>query len=139
MPTFASFFAWLETTSVARLIAESLPVTASLSAIHLIGFTLVTGSALVANLRLLGVLLPQRPIIEVAGAARRGIAVGAVISIATGLLLFASRAISVSANGTFQVKMLLLATAVVFHFTLHRSVTQNASATVPALRATGGD
>jgi hypothetical protein len=134
--TFASFFAWLETTSLARLIAESLPLTASLSAIHLIGFTVVTGSALVANLRLLGVLLNQRPITEVSGAARRGIAVGIAISIATGLLLFASRAASVSANGTFQVKMLLLVAAIVFHFTLHRSVSQNASATVPVLRAT---
>jgi hypothetical protein len=45
MPTFASFFAWLETTHVAKLIAESLPLTACLSAIRLIGFTLVTGSA----------------------------------------------------------------------------------------------
>ena len=136
-PTFASFFTWLETTGVARLIAESLLVTASLSAIHLIGFMLVTGGALVANLRLLGVLLHQRAITEVTGAASRGIAVGLAISVATGLLMFSSRAVSVSANSTFQVKMVFLLAAAAFHFTLHRAVTQRADVTVPVLRATG--
>jgi hypothetical protein len=37
--TLASFFSWLETTDVARAIAESLLATASLSALHVIGFT----------------------------------------------------------------------------------------------------
>jgi hypothetical protein len=137
MPTSASFFMWLETTGVARLIAESLVVTASLSAVHLIGFTLVTGGALVANLRLLGVLLHQRPIVEVTEAATRGIALGLAISIVTGLLLFSSRAASAIADGTFQVKMLLLVAAAFFHFTLHRNVTRSASVAVPVLRATG--
>ena len=135
--TLASFFSWLETTDVARTIAESLLATASLSALHVIGFTLITGSALVANLRLLGVFLNQRPILEVTAPASRAIAVGLVVSVATGLLLFAARAASVSANGTFQVKMLLLVSAVVFHFAVHRNVTQRASVTAPLLRATG--
>jgi len=64
-------------------------------------------------------------------------AVGLVISLATGLLLFAARAASVSANGTFQVKMLLLVAAAVFHFTVHRKVTQRPSGAAPLLRATG--
>ena len=135
--TLGSFFSWLEATDVARAIAESLFATASLSALHVIGFTLITGSALVANLRLLGVFLNQRPIFEVTGPARRAIAVGLAVSVATGLLLFAARAASISVNGTFQVKMLLLVAAAVFHFTVHRNVTQGASGTAPLLRATG--
>jgi hypothetical protein len=135
--TLASFFSWLETTDVARAVAESLLATASLSALHLIGFTLVTGSALVANLRVIGVVLGQRPILEVTEPARRAIAVGLAVSVATGLLLFAARAASISVNGAFQVKMLLLVAAAVFHFTVHRAVTQRASRTAPLLRATG--
>lgn len=135
--TLAPFFAWLETTGVARAVAESLLVTASLSALHVLGFTLIMGSALVANLRLLGVLLNQRPILEVTGPALRGVAAGLAVSAATGVLLFAARAASVSANGIFQVKMLLLVAAAVFHFTVHRSVAQRVSATAPLLRATG--
>jgi hypothetical protein len=135
--TLTSFFSWLEVTDVARAIGESLLATASLSALHMIGFTLITGSALVANLRLLGVLLSQRPILEVTAPANRAIAVGLVVSIATGLLLFAARAASVSANGTFQVKMLLLVAAAAFHFTVHRNVTQRASGTAPLSRVIG--
>ncbi len=135
--TLASLLAGIETAGIARVVGESLMLTASLSALHLIGFTLVTGGALVANLRVLGALLTQRAIIDVTAAASRGIAVGLAISIATGLLLFAPRATSASANGVFQMKMLLLAAAAVFHFTVHRSVTRRASVTAPVLRATG--
>jgi len=63
-------------------------LTGALSSVHVIGFTLVTGGALVANLNLLGVLFPGRPPIEVTRPASRGIAAGLAISALTGLLLF---------------------------------------------------
>jgi hypothetical protein len=81
--------------------------------------------------------LPQYPVIEITGPASRGIALGLAISIATGLLLFAGRATAVSANGTFQLKMLLLVAAALFHFTWHRRVTRRDAATVRLLRVTG--
>lgn len=123
----AAFFPWLEMTGVATAVRESLLLTGALSAVHLLGFTLATGGAFVANLRLMGVLFPDRPAWEVARAASRGIALGLAISIATGLLLFAPRATAASANRTFQVKMLLLAIAAAFHFTIHRAVTRRSS------------
>ena len=132
-----ALFAWIETTSIARHVAESPMLPASLSAIHLLGFTLVTGGAFVGNLRLLGVLFPQRPIIDVTRAATRGILLGLIISVLTGALLFSARAAAASANGTFQLKMLLLASAAIFHFTVHRSVTERATVIAPRIRATG--
>jgi hypothetical protein len=51
----APFLAWLEGTSVALTVRDSLMLNAVLSAVHLVGFTLTTGGALVANLNLLGV------------------------------------------------------------------------------------
>jgi hypothetical protein len=131
------FFAWLQTTRIATTVAESLPLTAGLSSIHLIGFTLLMGGAVVSNLRLLGVLLPERPVLEVAGPAGRGIALGLVISVATGLPLFAARASVAIENGVFQLKMLLLVTAVVFHFAHHRRVVRRDPATPSLLRVTG--
>ena len=136
--SLADLFAWLESTPVARSIGGSLPMIASLSAIHLLGFTLVTGGALVANLRLLGALLPRRPAADVTRPASLGIAIGLAVSIATGLLLFAWRAGELVSNGTFQVKMLLLVGATIFQFTLHRSVARRPAATVTSLRLTGG-
>jgi hypothetical protein len=124
----SALFAWLETTSVARAVAESAALTAWLSAIHVLGYTLVTGGALVANLRMLGALFPQRPMLDVSRPAARAVMLGLLISTLTGVLLFSARAASASANGTFQLKMLLLATAVLFHFTAHRRAAANESA-----------
>ena len=117
-----AFFGWLEATRVAVTVRDSLMLTGALSAVHLIGFTLTTGGAVVANLNLLGVLFPARPPIEVTGPASRGIALGLAISVLTGALLFAGRASAASQNGIFQVKMALLAAAVLFHLFVHRRV-----------------
>ena len=121
----ASFFAWLEGTRVAIAVRESLLLTGALSAVHLLGFTLTTGGALVANLNLLGVLFRERPPIEVTRPTSRGIAIGLAISVLTGVLLFAPRASVASVNGIFQIKMLLLVTAVIFHAAVHQRVARN--------------
>ena len=115
MPALASFFEWVETTGVARTVGESLAVTAWLSAAHIVGFTLVMGAALVANLRMLGVVLPERAAAEVVAPASRAIILGLAVSMTTGALLFSPRATSAAANGTFQLKMLLLVSAATFH------------------------
>jgi len=117
-----SFFAWLESTRVALAVRDTLLLNAGLSGVHLIGFALTTGGALVANLNLLGVLFPGRPPIEVTRPASRGIALGLLISGATGVFLFAPRATAASVNGIFQLKMALLVTAVLFHVFVHRRV-----------------
>lgn len=126
---------WIEATAVAARVRESAPLTAILSAVHLLGFTLVTGGALVANLRLLGLLLRDHPALDIVRPAARGVTVGLMISVSTGFLLFAPRAADASANAIFQLKMLFLAVAVVFHLTLQRTAVNG-----PArwLRALGG-
>jgi hypothetical protein len=131
-----SFFVWLEGTGLATTVRESLMLTGALSAVHLIGFTLVTGGALVANLNLLGVLFRERPVVEVTRPATRGILVGVAISAATGLLLFGPRATVASVNGIFQTKMALLAAAIVFHLTVHQRVARNEAVTSAARSST---
>ena len=121
----ASLFAWLEATRMATTVRDTLLLNAGLSAVHLIGFTLVTGGALVANLNLLGVLFPGRPHIEVTRPASRGIAIGLAISVLTGVLLFAPRATVASLNWIFQLKMTLLLAAVLFHVFVHRRVARS--------------
>jgi len=106
-------------------VRDSLMLTGALSAVHLVGFTLTTGGALVANLNLLGVLFPGRRAMEVTRPATRGIALGLLISVVTGALLFAPRATAASVNGIFQTKMLLLAAAVLFHASVHQRVARS--------------
>lgn len=129
-----SIFAWLESTAVASAVGGSLMLTASLSAIHILGFTLVLGSALVLNLRLLNVVLPQLSLIEVTRPVRRAIAWGLVVSITTGLLLFSTRATSAVQNSTFQLKMSLLLALVVFHFSIQKKITMQQQPSLFTLR-----
>ena len=104
---------------------------------HLVGFTLTTGGALVANLSLLGVLFPGRPPIEVTRPASRGIALGLAISAVTGVLLFGPRATVASVNWIFQLKMALLVAAVLFHMTIHQRVARDNAVANSVRWATG--
>jgi hypothetical protein len=121
--------AWLESTSVARTISGSLPLTASVSAVHFLGYTLVLGGALLNHLRLVGAVLQRAAVRDVVRPAGYVIALGLGISIATGALLFAGRATSIAANGIFQTKVSLLLIAAVWqlgvHYRLARSTSQS--------------
>jgi hypothetical protein len=132
-----AFLAWLQATPVATAVGASTLLTGTLSAIHLLGFTLVTGGALVANLRLLGVLLTDRAVLDVVRPAGRGVAIGLLISVTSGALLFAPRAPDAAANATFQVKMLLLVAAAAFHATIHRAASRREDTPRVALGAVG--
>jgi hypothetical protein len=126
----------LATTTIAVAVRDSLLLTGGLSAIHLLGMTLITGGALVSNLRLLGALLASDDLITVTRSAARGIAVGLLISVPSGVLLFSARATEASVNPTFRIKMLLLASAAVFQFAVHSRVCRHGYGRV-AERVTG--
>lgn len=128
---------WLESTIVARAVGESLFLTAWLSATHILAFTLVMGSALLSNLRLLNLVLPQAALAEVARPTTCGILVGLPVSLFTGVLLFSARASSVIGGSTFQTKMTLLVAAVAFFFLVQRRVTLMPEPGVILARVTG--
>jgi hypothetical protein len=132
-----TLFSRIETTAVASAISQSVALTGGLSAIHLVGFTLLMGSAIVSNLRLTGALFADRPLAEIAVPTGRAIAVGLTISVVSGLLLFSARASAAAANRTFQLKMLLLVAAALFHFAVHRPVAARAPSGTMVVRATG--
>jgi hypothetical protein len=133
----ADFFAWLQATTVATTIANSTPLTAGLSAVHLVGFALLMGGALLSSLRMAGAFLADRPVIDITGSADRGVALGLGISVTTGILLFSARASGAAQNSLFQLKMCVLVVAAAFHFTVHRRRTRRASASPGLLRAIG--
>jgi len=105
-------------------IGESTSLTGFLSAVHLLGLTLLVGGALVSSLRMLGIILADRPMTDVTAWPGRGMIVGMVISVGSGLLLFAPRASAAAENSFFQVKMLLLSAAIAFHFAVYRGASR---------------
>ncbi len=130
MSIIQSIATWLEATQVATIVGQSMWLIASLSAVHVLGYALVMGGALVTNLRLMGVLLQKLPVIEVTRPASHGILWGLIISLVTGILLVSFKASSAIANGSFQIKMLLLVVAVVLHFTWQRSLATKLSGAI---------
>jgi len=124
-------FDWLESTTLARTVGESLWLTASLSATHLIGFTLVMSGGIVWNLRASGLLLGRWPSAAIARPAIRILGIGLTISLITGFALFSPRASYTAPAGVFQLKMALLLGASIYQFTVHRAVRR-----IPALNAT---
>jgi hypothetical protein len=113
---------WLERSAVATAIRDSTLLTAWLSAVHLLGVTLVGGGALLSGLRFAGGLFADQPFDHVVRPAGRAILFGLAISIVTGALLFSSRASAAVQNGFFQLKMLLLLAAVVCQALISRRV-----------------
>lgn len=132
-----SFLAWVQATTIATTIGQSTLMTGFLSALHLLGLTLLVGGALVSSLKLLGAIFPDRPAIDVAAGIHQGMTLGLMLSVATGLLLFAPKAPTAAENGFFQIKMLLLLIAALFHFTVHRRVTRRADVQPRLFRWTG--
>lgn len=130
------FVSWMEATSIAGTIRESSRLTGALSACHLIGLTLIAGGAIVSNLATFGFLGESDHRVEVTRPAARAMTCGLCISVATGLLLFAPRASSAVGNGTFQLKMLLLALAGLLHFSLQR--TNRRTPVISGIRRAGG-
>ena len=127
----------LQSSWLARAVAESQMLTASLSALHLIGFTLVMGSAMVSNLRLVGVLFADQPAAEVTRPARRALLFGVCLSAVTGSLLFMPRAASAMTNDFFRVKIALLVVALLFLVTVQSRVARRASTAPGTARVAG--
>lgn len=103
----------IESSRLATTIGQSSVLLGGLSALHLVGLTLVVGSALIANLRLVGLLFADRPAREVVGPAGRAMVIGLTISIVTGLLMFSTRVEMALGARSFRLKMALILTAAI--------------------------
>ncbi len=136
-----SFGAWLaaaQKSALAAAIEHSLLLTAGLSALHLIGFSVLMGAVLISHLRLADLALTERPVSDVTRPTAAGVAVGLAISVVTGILLFLPRAPRAAANGLFQMKMGFLAAAAFVYVAAFRRAARSSSAGVRRTAGLGG-
>ncbi len=127
----------IESSRIAKAVGGTLLLSAGLSAAHLVGFTVLMGSAMVSNLRVAGLMFSDRPVLEITRPAARVMRAGLVISVCTGLLLVSPRVDASLANWIFTLKMALLVAAVGVHAVLGR-VLRTSDATSPTIRIAGG-
>lgn len=124
-------FSAIEKSTIAMAIRDSTILTGGLSGLHLIGLTLLVGSALVSSAALAGWIVNDQPIAEVTRTARRASMVGLCISIGTGLLLVSFRLSMSLGSRAFQIKMLTLVAAALFQFLVYLPAARGRRSVVP--------
>jgi hypothetical protein len=116
------FFQWCENTSFVAALREIRWLVPTIQAVHVMGFTLIGGTVLVVNLRLLGVGLRNQPVVQVARDAERWLLISLAVIVPSGFTLFMTEATKCYFYLAFWVKMTAFFLALVFTFTVHRRV-----------------
>ncbi|MBV9563625.1 MAG: hypothetical protein JOY90_24740 [Bradyrhizobium sp.] len=134
-----NLIATLEDSGLAESIRENDTLFPFIESVHVVAISLVVGSILVLDLRLLGLASTARPVGRLA-AAILPVTWGAFTVAATsGFLLFISNATKYLANGYFDAKLCLIAAAalnmLVFHGLSARDLPQWEKQPTPPLRA----
>src|ERR1051325_7546293 len=120
------YVSWLGNTGFAQWLGMSTLRIAGLLTIHLFGLTLLLGSIVVSSLQLLGII--RLTGVDVRRAVMRGATIGVVVMVTSGLLIFTGGAEAYYAGSWFRLKMCLLALALLFHFTIYRTVAAGGAA-----------
>jgi len=115
---------WLGNTALALWLGASTGRIAWLLIAHLAGLTMLLGTTLVLNLRLLGLLFGKHPVSELRRELRAWNLTGLGLMLCSGFLIFIGGEISYFNGDWFRIKMEILALALIFHFTLFRKLTK---------------
>jgi hypothetical protein len=116
-------FEWLEATALGEFVRGSTWVFPVIESFHLLGLAVLGGVLLVVNFRLLGVGLTQ-PVAVLAAETDRWLFLSLAVLVASGVPLFLSEAVKCYYSGPFWIKMQALALALLFTFTIWRTVTR---------------
>ena len=116
--TLLPFFEWCEATWIGTAVRESIWAFPVIEALHLLGLSLLGGSLLIVDLRMLGLGLTRQTIPELARDARPWLLAAIAVMAATGTLLFLSEAVKCYYSTPFRVKVIALPVALLFTFTV---------------------
>jgi hypothetical protein len=104
-----SFFQWLQSTDFMTFIRESGLTYPVIMSTHLTCIAVFGGMIVITDLRMLGVILQERPIADVVNGLRWWKRLGFVIMASMGIMLAGSKAVDYYPNPYFWTKMSLLA------------------------------
>lgn len=131
----ASWLSSLEESGFATALRASVWAYPAVETLHILGFVVLVGAAVMFDLRLLG-LSRNLPVSGLARHLLRWSQASALIVVPTGLLLFAAEATTLAGSGVFRLKLVLVAlagvNAAVFHrFTFRTSTSWDRSGPTP--------
>ena len=120
LPIFKVFDkSWLAT-----FIADSRWLFPAIEGVHIDALCLMFGAILILNLRLLGIAFNEKPVARLARELAPWVFCSLLIILASGLMLFSSEAMKAYTSVPFQVKMVFLFAAIIFHYTIYKHVTK---------------
>jgi hypothetical protein len=117
-----SYFQWVENSGIGQAIRSSNWMFPVIEACHLAGLSLIGGAVLILDMRLFGVGLRQTPVARLARAVQPFLNGSLALMLTTGALLFLSEAVKCYYSPAFWMKMVFLALAIIFTYTVQRKV-----------------
>jgi uncharacterized membrane protein len=118
------FFQWCESTALGTAIRMSPWAFAVIESVHLLGLAVIGGAVLLVDLRMLGFGLTNQRIAELARAVFPWLVGSLVVMLLTGVGLFLSEPLKCYDSRAFWVKMISLGLAMLFTFSIRRTVTR---------------
>jgi hypothetical protein len=118
-------FVWLNNCALGTWVRDSSWAVPWVETFHLFGLAFLLGVIAIVDLGMLGFGMKRQPIAQIARPLAPFAWVSLIVMVLTGFLLFIQEAERCYNSWPFRIKMALLATAVVFHFTVHRRLTQS--------------
>jgi hypothetical protein len=119
------FFRWCDSTWLGETIRGSRIYFPIIETFHLLALTILFGAVLVLNMRMCGLMMKTQPVQQVAKDLGPWSFWSLVVILVSGVMLFLSEAMKCYASKPFQVKMLFLFAALIYHFTIHRKVSRS--------------
>jgi hypothetical protein len=116
MNSILPLFKWLEDTRINDMINNSNWLFPAIEGVHIVALCLLFGAIIILNLRLMGVMMKGRSLPELAREFEPFTLCSLIIILLTGVLLFVAEAVKSFYSGPFRIKIVLLATALVFHY-----------------------
>ncbi len=143
MVAVPAFCGWLEQSPVGAAVRQSLWLFPAIETVHLLGMTLLVGTAAAFDLRLLGCAWPRTRVAELARRLLPWAWFGFGLQVVTGALLFSSEAAKMYVNPAFRLKMLLICLAgmqaIIFQLVAGRNLAAwDERAAVPVMARIGG-
>ena len=133
----AKFILWCYKAPVLEWFRNAKYAIPVLQSFHLLGLTAVLGVICIISIRLLGVGFLKLPLSTLWRELSRWFLGALVMTISAGVIIAIIDPTRYLANTPFRIKMCILATAILFHYTIFRRVVRSApDAEVP--RTTGG-
>jgi hypothetical protein len=134
----AALLASLESSGLATTIRDSLYLFPLIESVHVLGLTMVFGTIVIIDLRLLGLASVRRPFSAVASDVLRWTWLAFAVTVTTGVLMFITGAGGYYQNPYFRVKMALLAASglnmLTFELTARRTLAKwDTDAAAPAM------